>query len=763
MDLQTVIDNADKTKEGSETSSYQEPSMDTMRCPPTSSLILDGEQEGELITFCVERVEDLKKQNSKRIEEQFNYINEHENHFKHREMAGTIFEKSNSSFNQSRRNAIPIIARLTRDFLGTEPFFACKPVRFEGSSVEADKVQNFANYKMKDAKLREALEDAIEMAAVTGERVVKITFDRDINYYKEKANVMVDDEGVEIRTSTGDVIYATDEWVDSSYFQQPDPTPDDKNQPGQPPAAQPPSKSKGFSISGLWQWGRPKPPVPIVIPPTGIQVLKKDPSVVQPATPNYKMMLVDQQEVLFSGPCAEGINHGDFLCGLNERDIQRAPYIAHVYELTVPEIVQKYVMSIDAESLDEAEMVFYKKLLQNIELLKGSDTTHKSEVKRPEVQNNEQQAGAGNDKYNGTVKLAEVYLRADPDEDGFQKEICVVIAVQHKFALFYDYTPNLVPKKMGRPFRIVRVTPKRNRWHGISEYKLNQHKQNFIDWCLNRSVYADAISGKFHFISPEMIEGADEQEVTPGDKWYKLKGQNPDATKAVQIVSSPPLEQATIDLMKDMMQSSQAERGNLAPGGDNISQLPSSRLKYGIEAIQRSGDEIYALSAINVERGLESVTEAMIITMLANMDPVEEFEYTQGDQYLSSHITASDIQQFKMNVSMDMTLTRGDQINEQAAQATDIVLSYLDLPAFKQVKVRPFILARLKSMDIQDSDESLPTPSDQDVDLSYKAFIAAQEQQAAPPIQPPGSKPTPKPPPPAPPEPGAPPPGPKLI
>jgi hypothetical protein len=732
-----------------------------LRCPPSSALILNLDQEDKLVTFCCERVSDMQKQNEEWIAQRTHWLNEHENNFKHRELAGTIYEKSNSSFNQSRRNAVPIIARLTRDFLGTDPFFACKPVRRAGSTVEADQIQNFTNYKLgshaKGARLKESLEDAIEMAAVVGERVEMITFERDISLAKGKAIILVDENGDAVRTSRGEVIYDYDEWVDSSYFQQPPPPP-----PGEK-SGQPAAPAKPFNlIDRLLKWGQPVAPKPIVIQPTGEIVLKKDPSIavdpenapgVGPApTGTYKLTLFDKQDVAYCGPRVTGIHHGDFLCPLNAADIQSAPYIARIFDMTVPEIVEKYYMAVNVANLDPQEKLFYALLGEKLELLKGESAAPKSEETKADPHNQEQVADSG-DKYNQVVKLAEVYLRADPDATGFQKEVMAVIVLEHKFALFYNYTSNITAPGVKRPFRVIRITPKRGRWYGISEYKLNHHKQNFIDWCLNQVVYDNSINGKWHFGNRDACEGWDQQEPAPGEKIHWLKSEfKTMPEKAMTTVAPPPMDSGLLDIMKNMMQSSQAERGNLSPGGDSLNQLPSSKLKYGIQAIQQAGDEIYALSAIHVERGLTEVTEACILTMMDNMDPVEEFEYTMGDQFFISQLNRSDIDQLDMNVSMEMTLTRGDQINEQNELAMNIVLQYKALMPCDQDDVRAFVIARLKSMDIQDVEQHVPAPDASDIQLSMQARRNQWQAMAQPPppVGAPGSPAPASPPPPAP-------------
>jgi hypothetical protein len=699
----------------------------TPRCPPTSSLILTKEQEEKLVTFCCERVEEMKANNREWIEERNHYLDEHENRFKHREVVGSIFAKSNSSFNQSRRNAVPIIARLIRDFLGVWPFFACKPVRSKGSTVEPDAIQRYAEFKAgrTQGKLAESLMDGIEMGAVVGERVEKIVHTRRASFYSERANVLVDDHGQVVRTSQGEPVYDYDEWVDSSYFDQPD---DGKDPQGQPGAPLPPPT--GWSWRGIFNWGKAPAPVPIVVQPTGIMVLKKDPSLKKDPQGKYQEMLVDREEVLYEGPEVKGIHHGDFLCPLNAEDIQSAPYIAHLFDVTIPELIETYITPFDPTKLNPQEKIFYGNLLNKVKGLEGETDDPKSHQSKADTHNAEQKP-AGNDKYNGVVQLAEVYLKADPKKCGRQSETWITLVLDKKIPLFYNYTAINVPPKIGRPFRPVRVTPKRGRWYGIGEYRLNEHKQRFIDWCLNKSAYSNAAAGKIRIYDAEAVEGWDEQEPKYGDVWYKKKsGFMGELEKAVVEMTTQPLDDDIKELRDAMMQTSQAERGNLSPGGDSLSQLPSSKLKYGIQAIERAGDEVYAVSAMNTEIGIADVTEAFILTMLEHMNPVEEFIYTDGDQYLSGQLTRSDIADLDMNVELEMTLTRGDQINEQNQLAYNIVLAYMGLPPFQQATLRDFTIARLKSMDIQNAEKAVPNPSPQDVQASYQAWLGQMEGQA---------------------------------
>lgn len=766
MDATETIDSAmpDLKNEGT-----PEAAPEALFCPPGSALPLTATQADLIGNFCFDRITEMKRDNHEWILKRNDYIDEHENHFAWRAKAGSIFEKSNSSFNQSRRNAIPVIARLTKDFLGTEPFFAAKPVYNEGSTIEPEKVQNWATFKAKGAKLKESLADGIDMSAVVGERVMKITHVRDATTYKERGTVLIGPDGQPMRTSQQDIILDTDAWVDSSEFIQP-PASESPSIPGRPPVATPvpaPSGKKSMFSRLRYPWGPPPVTVPIPVQPTGIMVLRKDPSITMPPRETMKWMdvLIEREHVNYQGAEAKGISHGDLLAPLNAADLQTAPYVAHLYDAFVPELTARYVTPIDPGILSPDEKRFYLKMCQDIQQLKGESPDPKSHQTKPDHVSQEQTTGSS-DTYNEVVQLAEVYLRCDPDDCGDQREIFVIMCLEKKILLYWDYTANVVPPSIGRPFRVVRITPKRDRWYGISEYKLNAHKQHFIDWCLNRSVYADAISGKFHIYDPEACEGWDAAEPQPGDTWHKRKANYPKEGKAIEIISSPPLEDFTVDMMKTMMQSSQAERGNLSPGGDSISQMASSKLKYGIEAIQRSGDEIYALSAINASSGLTDVVRAWVIMLLAFPSPTDEFKYSQGDQWLAGSMNSSELDDLDLHVELEMTLTRGDQIAQQGEAAFEKVMTYINLWAFQQKLVRPFVVAQLKAFDIQNAEDAVPDPSPEDVVSSRAAFIAMQQQQGAPPPAPGGAPPGPPTPAakgPGPAGPGAPPPAPKLI
>ena len=711
---------------------------------PGSSLVISKEALKKLVEHVCDLVVNTDRANEAWYQERDNWIREHQNEFEHREKPGSIFENSNVSFNQSKRNAVPIISRLTRDFLGTEPFFSCQPVRKEGDTTEPDDIQAYGQFKMKKANLAGALLDAIIMSVVVNERVTKITHRRDVSKYKENATVMVGPDGQPVRTSDGETIYDTDQWVVDQRLSDPDLTTLQKLLAKFMP-----------KMPTLFQWI-----LQTIAPGAVPMVLQKDPSIPQPqgfGEQMFKTMLVDQTYVRYNGPDIRGIHHRDFVCPTWAEDIQTAPFCAHKFDMTVPQMNQQWVAPVDETTLDPQEKAFFADLLQNLQLFQGDTSEPKSAQGKAEHARKEV-AGVGSDEFNPMGLLAEAYLSIDVDGDGVAEEIMITVALEKRFAFSIDYLPNVVPPKIGRPFRKSIVDPVPNRWYGMGEYANNAHKQEVTDWCANRLIYENLISGMIRGYNPKACIGWDTEPPKAGADLYEIRDPETfDPAKAVFSIPIPPLSDTTMKFMESFMQSSQAERGNLNPGGDTLSQLPSSRLKYGIQAIEQSGDEIYSFSVINIRPSLVAIVEAALITMLAHMDEEEEYQVTQGDTTLTRTMTKEALADVEFNVNFEMTLTRGDQVNEQNAAAIEMVLSYAALPAYQQAIVRPLFLNRLKTLDIQNPEDRLPAPDPQMVVQSQQAAMQAQMPPPPAPPSVPAKNSLVKP------EPGAPPDQPKTI
>jgi hypothetical protein len=707
---------------------------DQLLCCPGGSLRLTKKQLTDIIQHVKDQVIHLQAANEMWFKERDEFIAEHESEFGHRKRPGEIFSESNVSFNQSRRNTMPVVARLTRDYLGTEPFFAVTPIRLKGNSDLADRIQDYERYKMKQAGLKPDLAEAIETAAVVGERVMKITHIRDVSFYKRTANVLMGANGKEVRTSKDDVIYDYDEWVDAAIFAD-DAPPVAPGQPGVVPVAPP---APVGVLPPPMPFPADAPAVPIQTPAPGTLVLKKDPSMVRPADPlNFQRRSVDLQDVRYSGAKAKGLHHRDFLCDLSEDDIQTSPFIAQIVDITVPALAQRYIAPVETDLLDAEEKAFFGDLETNFLSLQGSTPEPKSAEKKAEHALGEV-SGGHQDTLNGRVKVVEAYLTCDVDGDLRQEDIMISIAFDESFAFFFDYTANIVPPVIGRPFRPVLYRGVRNRWYGMGEYQWNRHDQNFIDWCVNRILFENSISGMIRWFNPDFADGWDMEPPRAGETLYRIKSPGPNFNPAngAGYITMPPLSDTSLELMKMKMQANQAESGNQSPGGDTLNQLPSSKLKYGIQALERAGDEGYSLKAIGLENPVESVVFAMIATDLANMDDVEEYEYTQGDQTLTATMNRSEVDNLKFNVSLEMTLARGDQLYDQNTQATELVKEYMGFPAFQRTQVRPFYVKRLRAIDIQDADEAVPVPSDQEVQLSYQAYMQSMMPPPAPPVKP---------------------------
>jgi len=690
--------------------SEQAADVDTPFRSPGGSLVLTRDQLKQVVEFAIETVKKYSNDMDKWCRHRDHWLEEHDNDFYHRAQAGSIYEKSNVSFNQSKRITMPIIARLTKDYLGTDPFFSITPIRNDQTPDDANKLQDWGAFKLGNSNLHDALEDAIEMAAVVGERVVKIAHREDIEFFMETDTVLVGPDQEPIRTTLGEPIYHDDVLIDQEV-------PMDPEEMG--------LLQKAGQMMGM-------------NPTKMVQVPQKDPQTIIPPDAEFQRTTYEMHKVNYAGPDFHGINHRDFICPLNVEDIQEAPLIAHKYDRFVTEVVEQYAgPDVDDTQFDPQEKAFFLELMENLKKLAYASSEAQSEQDKPVHYDGETSHDAS-DKYVLRTGMAEVYTNIDPIGDGRLREIVITIDLKNRFAYSFDYTANTVAPGVLRPFRVVRINPVKNRWYGSSEYKLNKHNQETIDYFLNRQIWDNSIAGKFRLYDREACEGWDERPPQPGETLHTLKpGKDPE--RAIITIDGPALSDGGIDLMKMFMQQSQASTGNLSPGGDTLSQLPSSKLKYGIQAIERSGDEAYALKAICCKKGLEDTTKAGVATAVAYMSPTESFTYNDASETKEGIINKTQVEAMKFTVALQLTLTRGDQINEQNEQATQIVLTYMGYPPQIKLLVRDFLIARLKSMDIQQADKALPSPTPEEIAAAQQqaAMAAATPQPGAQPSTPP--------------------------
>lgn len=628
-------------------------SEDVVHQPPYSSLILTETQERKIVDRLCKKIEETQRERRDWVERRGTYVAQHHNDFEWRVKEGNIFSKSNLTFNLSRRITTAVAAQLIRGFVGKDPYFSVKSVGSEDEEL-ARQVERMSRYKLAKSRLKTSIEEAIEDALVVGESVVKITYADDALFYKRSGAIMVDGAGVPVTTTDGDIIF------------------------------------EGEPI--------------IQDPQTGQMVLGSDRRVVVPPDFRYEVGVKAGRKTLYRGVDVRVLHYSDFICPLNATDIHEADYCAHIYDQRLNAIARKWVYSIAPDAIDTpAKAAFLKQLALRLNNLKSEDSLPKSEERKPVMRFGEIQPN--HDTGISNVQLAEVYVREDVDEDGIFEDVYMVIDVKNKVALFYDYTANITPDGR-RPFEVIRCTPARHRWYGISEYEVNASRQEFVDWAFNRLVFENSITGSVRGYDPNAAEEWETEEPQAGDKLYRIR--DPERFKnGIITLQVPPVSDNLWQFAEYLMQNAQLDSGNIQPGEQQMAGMPAAKLAAGIRAIERASGTISSLRDIRIDKGVTAVITAALKCMLTHLDSQEEYSYFEGSSNITARISKEDVDKLQYVIETSTDVQEAETALQKSTTAANLVVQYYQLPPIVQPRVTAFYADALRALDVSDPERAL--------------------------------------------------------
>ncbi|RRJ97816.1 hypothetical protein Ga0100231_004990 [Opitutaceae bacterium TAV4] len=698
--------------------------------PFRTALQLTAEQEERLVAHAVARLEDLKTElGSGELSGGVNFTTpgwleglpfmerrrRYEDYYHNRvgwraSVKGSVFEKSNLVVPIVRRVTRQMVARAVGYFFATDPWFAAYPHR--GSSVDfAERLQQWARYKTDECGLKQALIEAIELAFVRGEAVVKTRHVVNEQIYKSFSVVLVDAQGKFVLDASGDYIFATDAWV--------------------------PEMEEVVDVAAA--------PTEVPVPQmreTGRMVLKKDGVTVMPAAPIWEERRITRRMVTENGPEVRPVYFRDFYCPLNAESVDKADAVFHVMDLPAMQVAslrgrRNVTQSADA-ALEDLQGVV--KVLDEV-----ASISREPMAKRGDRQN-DMESGTGNtNSGEELLHLAEGWLRFDVDGDGIEEEVMVLFDTVSKQAIFYDYTANLVPKGQ-RPFRVIRVNYVDGRWYGIGAMEMFFSSQEFVDLVVNRINFSQGGSGRVTFWKPSLtVEGQANPNLRLNDgATYTLRA-DVEAKDALSYVTLPEVKGADLfQLLNYFSQVVQLESGVVNAGDQEHAGLPAAKLATGIRNIERSGQEMFGLFLQQLEGGTQSVLDAVLLLLAAHMDEKEIYEYFGGPdgERLFGEISREEVANVAIKTRLLLTRYRGEQQLMQNQQAVAFTREfYAQLPL---VQRQTFGLYRqlLRSLEVRDVDRvivpvdvPLPdgrAPSGPNVETARGAIDAKPQGQAEP-------------------------------
>lgn len=573
----------------------------------------------------------------------------------------TIFFDHNIHIPHVRRIVQQQISRAQGYNFATDPWFALEP-QGRLDTEAAEKLDRYSKFKAKQANLKAVLSKAIELAFIRGEAVVKSTYRREDDYYKAFAEVAIDPETDEpLVANDGDYIFDDDEWVAEADPETGELVRDDEQ-----------------NIN---------------------YVLKRDPSTGRPESLTFDRRKVDRLVNQFAGAELESVYYSDLLIPKAARSVQDADCVVHTFEVPAIELAQMYLK----RGLNPEEHPRFIELLREISGDAAQPRTTKHTARQEEGETHDATLGASGEPM---VRIGEFYLKMDVDGDGLMENIMLVVDLDNKTPIFYDYLANITPDGR-RPFHVVRVNPVDGRWYGTSQVKLFYDLQMFCDTLTARWDMSQSNSARVDVINRSVVEEGDEDpnlEVNGGDIFHAKQGKDPKDfiySHYLTDIKSGELQRQIEFVQQIMTTMSGVTNANDAAMAD----LDTTKLATGVRNIEKSGQELFAPLLSHLEVGIADAMKGFLLQTIHNMAEVEVFDFFEGGVRQLDEIKPATAKAVEFVVSMEMTRYKGEQELIQGMQSVDLIERFFAmLPEIQEV-VQPVFISLGKLFGMKDADQ----------------------------------------------------------
>ncbi|MBK1883668.1 hypothetical protein JIN85_14700 [Luteolibacter pohnpeiensis] len=589
-------------------------------------------------------------------------------------LLGGIFEESNLVVPMARRITRQMVARAVNYYFSTDPWFALYPVG-QLDKTRADKADRYCRWKMEQSQLKRSLEMATERAFILGESVVKTSWERKEQVYQTTATVLIDAQGNDILTATGDYILESDTWILRTI--------------------EDPETGEIIDNEEF--------------------VLKRDGKTPQPQQMIWQTKQITRRIKHYSGPSAKVINFLDVLIPLEAPSIQEADCVVHLYDMPVMDLADQWRKGIEGAPDADENVEATKKAIELIRELSADGGASKNAQ-------NSMKYGDGDvveasQRQNSIVSIAEFHLRYDADGDGMMEDVILIVDRDSGTPIFYDYEANVTPNGL-RPFSVVRVNEKAGRWYGIGAMEMFETSQQIVDLTVNRWNFLQSKSARVDFWSPHnTIEGnADPSlKVNWGGTYTPRPGKTAkDCLETVYLENSKgqDLKQFTEFFMQIAMNESGVQHAN----DSQVAGMDSTKLATGIRNIEKSGQELFSLHLGHLEPGITDVLTKNIQLVMANLDEMEVFHYfEEGEQSEEGEngegvgklisIDPGEIADIEVDIKILLTRYRGEQILEGSIRAVELVNKYYSQPYEVQVLTATLYREMLKALQVGNADK----------------------------------------------------------
>lgn len=614
---------------------------------------------------------------------------EYQGNYSMRRALGGVFLENNWSMNLPARFVDQRAAKHQDDIVGTDPFMATMPDRIDDpSKVSLSKqVESKIQKEIARSNVQEVLSESIRVALTEGERAIKFGWVRDETTYLGPATVAVGPDGEPLRTPKGRFIYRKDDTLDvvideqGNFVRSFDPNKEQFDQDGNPALA----------------------------PGETLQTrLQAEPSFIMPPRLNFvELPSLEQTLVHKDGLEADGLYTEDFIYPITVPRLELADIMAHVYDKPLEALQAQYDNAGYTEALNQ----------------KLSESGPRSMAGQPNTETGEQVRATLNRKL---ICVHETYFRCRVTDDAAKESwLFMVIDYASQLCIYADYLANMNLKRP--PFILLRgLQSVPCRAYGMGVYQRWHDKNLAYDMWFNRLALKSSKEGSITFKHEGAISEVEEgHELIFGSKHvYTVKSggaqewgaNNPPAFR----VNLNEVDDFAKELMEMIAQSGELEFGIVSAADGSAEDLNASGTATGIKNIERTGNLLQRTTEDMMVDDIEDGLEIVVDLILENMDE-EEVQWIPGENALAT-LNKEDIRNnLPKDIRLLLTKSRSSESIETNQQIKQTILEYYQLPKVLQKKVRSVYVEILKNLDVQDADEKLHEPTDDEI---------AQEAQA---------------------------------
>lgn len=592
------------------------------------------------------------------------------NNFDWRKAFGEIWNINNWSMGVPRRFVRLLAAKIEDDLCGSSPWFAAMPMKPQNADL-SKQVERKVQEEADKSNLRMTLSESIRVALTEGERVVKVTHVFDATTYYSSDTVLHDQEGTPIITRTGEHIFPKD-----GFFENP-------------------------MVKGEMR-------------------LKKDPTFVMPMDPQGNIKkdaagrplasyltnpLIRKQLVRHDGLDASGLFCEDFIYPINVASLDDADIMAHSYD----DVLEKVQRLYEKTGFDEE----YGHLFPTKPLAQRS---------LPNAELGERNVAAATSLEK--INIHEAYIRCDADEDGEDEWIFLVLDINARKPLYAEYLGVMNMKKP--PFVMLRgLESVPGRAYGLGIYKLLEHENLYIDLCFNRIALKNAKEASVTFIHRDGTEETKAGlEMVLGDKKiYHIPANVSDTynknNPPIFRVNLAELDEFAIEHMERMIEACMLTVGISAADSGSAGQQIGGDTATAVRNIERTGNTLQRTTENMIADDINAIMDLAVDCVLENMDDQEVA--MDPETGMLSTLDKEEIRTLDRDVRLLLTKARSAESIAVNTAAMAVVEGYYAKPPSMRKRTRMFCINLLKNYDVQDADDLLEEPTDEELQAEASA------------------------------------------